>query len=101
MLLHTLHAAAKQFQTQALQLCTSYDGLTYILTTGLSINGCLHLSNQLDQRKQDWLILKFRQGQLQRFDMTQADWELPQGCALAEPEDPWLPNFCSRATKKS
>jgi len=51
---HVLHVSMIQFQTQALYPFAWYGGLGLVthMTTGLSINGCLHLSNQLDQRKQ-------------------------------------------------
>ena len=31
-----------------------------VMIIGLSLKGCLHLKNQFDERKQDWLVQKFR-----------------------------------------
>jgi len=44
-----------------------------VKTIGLSINGCLHLKNQSDERRQDWLIQKLRLRQIHKLYTIKAD----------------------------
>ena len=43
-----------------------------VMTIGLSINGCSHSKNQLDEIKQDGLVRKFGLRRLQRLEVIQA-----------------------------
>ena len=42
-----------------------------VMTIGLSYNGCSHLENQFDERKQDWPVHKFGLRRLKRLDAFQ------------------------------
>ena len=66
---HVLLVVWIQLGTQALQPCAWHSGS--VMTIGLSYNGCSHLENQFDERKQDWPVHKFGLRRLKRLDAIQ------------------------------